>query len=160
MSHFDFDFSKYEKVFLLAHSYGVYFANLFKFDVCFAEAIAVNGTLKPIDKQFGIVPKIFDLTMKNISVETLNKFQRKMFSKENDYEIFNKNNKNFDLKSLIKIMENVKSGLYFENNLFNKAILSRNDKIFPFLNMKNFWQPLLGENSIKIIDDSHFPFYS
>lgn len=153
----DFDFSKYEKKVLVAFSYGVFIAsicNLPDFDL----KIAINGTLKPIDKDFGIAPKIFDLTLNSINEESMQKFYSRMFDNEDDLASFmmklpQRTAENCKIE-LAKIKEYYESrdGSDFE---CDKAIISENDKIFPSKSQINFWQ----DTDIKKVNAGHFLFY-
>ena len=64
-----FDFSKYEKKYLIAWSMGVFVSNYFK-EVFndFNKKVAINGTGLIIDNNFGIPKKIYQITLKKQSL--------------------------------------------------------------------------------------------
>ena len=90
----NFDFSKYEKKVLIAWSMGVYVCNYF-FDIFknFDKFIAINGTQKPIDDNFGIPTAIYNLTVYNFNDLSCAKFMKKISTK--DKIIPSKNQMNF-----------------------------------------------------------------
>lgn len=155
----DFDFSKYSKKYLVAFSYGVFMSalcNLPDFDL----KIAINGTLKPIDKEYGIPQKIFELTLNNMTLETAVKFRRSLFLSEEDFQKFNKNLPVRSLESSLHELDCIKKAAFDSKNLtmdFDKIIVSKFDKIFPTKNQLNFW----GEDkNIIQINAGHFLFYN
>ena len=131
----DFDFKileKYNNKYLIAWSMGVMIATLF--DIKPTKSIAINGTLKPIDDKFGIPKRIYDLTIKNLSPDGVQKFINNMFITTNDKYVNNReflNQKN----ELISI----KSYTANQNFKYDKIIISTQDKIIPTKNQMNFW---------------------
>ncbi len=131
----DFDFSvleKYKQKYLIAWSMGVMIATLF--DINYTYKVAINGTLKPIDNEYGIPLRIYDLTLKNYNPRGAQKFLKSMF------------NKNYKLPEIQREYENQKSELaalkeYTSNFDFkyDKVILSDDDKIIPTKNQSNYW---------------------
>lgn len=156
---FEFDFSKYKKKVLVAFSYGVFMASVVKDKLPeFDCRIAINGTLKPIDKEFGIQPKIFDLTLASVSDEAMKKFYSKMFDNNLDDEYFSENLPNRDSDSCKIELSQIKR--YFEKSFdnyydFDKVIVSTGDKIIPTKSQFNFWKNI----DIKEVDAGHFLFY-
>ena len=76
----DFDFKsleKYEKKYLIAWSMGVMTASLF--DINYDRKIAINGTLKPIDNNYGIPERIYDLTIRGFNEKGRERFIKSMF---------------------------------------------------------------------------------
>ncbi len=153
----DFDFSKYEKKILIAFSYGVFVAAIAKLPE-FDLKIAVNGTLKPIDSKFGISPKIFDLTLCNMSDESLLKFYSRMFDNNVESEMFNQNLPVRAVDSCLKELEAIKNHYFNTADIdfeYDKTIISSNDKIIPTKNQLAFWE---GKN-LKEFNAGHFIFY-
>ena len=148
----NFDFSVYEKKYLIAWSMGVYVCSLFyeKFKD-FDKFTAINGTQNPIDDNYGIPYAAYNLTVDNFNELTCKKFMKKISS---SVDLLNYCSRPLDelKQELISIRD-----LKIEQNLiFNKAILSANDRIFPYKNMINFWK----EKNIQIteIEGSHYIF--
>lgn len=139
--NFDFktiDFSKYQKKYLICWSMGVYASNLFyneleKFD----KKIAINGTNKIIDNNFGIPEKIYKVTVKFLNEDSLDKFIKNMFNQ-------GKLNPQITItRSLEELREELVSIQNFELKeelKFDKALISLDDRIVPTKNQLNFWQ--------------------
>lgn len=153
----NFNFSKYDKKVLIAFSYGVFIAaiaDLPDFDY----KIAINGTLKPIDKEFGIVPKIFDLTLQSIDEDSMLKFYSRMFDNNLDDEYFKEHLPQRNSSDCKIELAQIKK--YYEENpdknyKYDKVIISDKDKIILAKNQLNYWQGA----DIKRVDASHFIFY-
>ena len=130
-----FDFSKYGKKILVAWSMGVYVCNKFDVFKSFDKFIAINGTQKPIDDDFGIPPLIYSLTVDNFNELSCGKFMKKITSKIDLREYCSRSVD--DLKQeLISIRD-----LIVENYIgFNKAIISSKDRIIPSKNQIKYWQ--------------------
>lgn len=156
---FGFDFSKYQKKSVLTFSYGVFILGLLIKEFShFDKKVCVNGTLKPIDKDFGINPKIFDLTLENLSKDSLLKFYSKMFDNSLDYEYFLENLPNRNIENLKDELLNIKYLAQKYSNIdFNpdKIYISKGDKIFSQKSQDNFWKNMLKFE----IEAGHFQFY-
>ena len=127
----NFDFSKYEKKVLIAWSMGVFVCNYF-FDIFknFERFIAINGTQKPIDDNYGIPTAIYNLTVENFNDLSCAKFMKKI-STTVDLKEYSSRTLDELKQELISIRD-----LKVENLFdFDKAILSTKDRIFPFKNM-------------------------
>lgn len=155
--NFDFDKFKYNEKYLICWSMGVFAVNKFKniFN-SFDKKIAINGTKKIIDNNFGIPEKIYDLTLKTLNKENLEKFIKNMSISEEFYKNLKISREIEDLKEeLIAIQKTV-----LENEIdFNKAIISKRDKIVPFKNQLNFWKNQ-KDVEICLTDGGHYPFES
>ena len=75
----DFDFSKYDYKVLITWSMGVYVCNIF-YDKLkdFNKIIAINGTQKPIDDNYGIPVIVYNLTVENFNEFSSLKFMKKI----------------------------------------------------------------------------------
>ena len=146
------DFSKYEKKYLIAWSMGVFVCNYFyeKLEK-FNRYIAINGTLKPIDDDFGIPIKAYNLTIDNFNELTCSKFMKKISSV---IDLKNYCTRNIEeLKQELIAIRDLQLNKFFN---FNKAIISKNDRIFPYKNMLSFWENTNA--SITELDASHYIF--
>ena len=145
-TNFDFNsLDKYKNKSLITWSMGVMVATLF--NQKYTSATAINGTLKPIDNEFGIPQRIYDLTIKGFNEKGAQRFIKSMF------------NENIELPQISRDIENQKSELsalknYTANSNFkyNRIILSDNDKIIPTKNQIAFWR--IEPN----ISSGHCPF--
>lgn len=146
----DFDFSileKYTDKYLIAWSMGVMIATLF--DINYKSKTAINGTLNPIDDNFGIPTRIYNLTIKNFSSESAEKFVNNMFLKST---ILPKINRKFEnIKSELQALLNYQANQNFK---YDRVIISSDDKIIPTKNQIAFWR--MSPN----IESGHSPFYS
>lgn len=130
---FNFDeLNKYATKTLIAWSMGVMIASLF--DINYNLKIAINGTLKPIDNKYGIPEKIYNLTVRNFSPKSSNKFIENMFN-----GVVHK----IDIKRSFEEQKNELSALKKYNaNLefkYDKILISDKDNIIPTKNQVAFW---------------------
>lgn len=159
---FEFDFSAYEKKTLLAFSYGVYIAGLVfdrlpKFD----EKIAINGTLIPVDDEYGVPLKKFALSQKMDS-DTIVKFRERLFYRKEHLEIFNTLLPQRTAQSCTDELASIKKyflSLPVPEMSFDRVYVGSFDKVIPTKNQLNFWKNKHACNTIEI-EDGHFPFYS
>ena len=145
----DADFStveKYSEKYLIAWSMGVMTASLF--DLGYKSKTAVNGTLKPIDNQYGIPVKIYDLTLKNLTPEGSKKFIQNMFTGNEPRPEIKRDFEN--IKNELAVLKTYSANLDFE---YNRVIISTNDKIIPTKNQCAFW------NTAPNIESGHCPFF-
>ncbi len=162
-TNFDIDFSGYETFYLVAWSMGVYVAALLREVLpAFERVIAFNGTPFPIDNEFGIPNKTFELTLKYAVEGLKGKFYQNVFYDDEQLKryldapvgrsIENRVNELYALKKMI-LEKNVDA-----SGFFDKAYVSRVDKIIPPKNQLSAWRKL----DVPIIElaDGHFPFYN
>ena len=153
-------FSQYEQIDVISFSYGVFMSQFVDIPKIHSN-IAICGTLFPINREFGISPKIFDLTLKTLNDENLQKFYKNMFDEENEFEKFIQLNKTsqLNIENLKQELETIKS-LAIENNKtkrkFTRVYVANNDKIIPARAQNAFWQDKIN---IKQLESGHFPFF-
>ena len=149
-----FDFLNYENKTLIAWSMGVYVCNYF-YDQFkdFNKFIAINGTQKPIDDNYGIPPMIYNLTVDNFNELSCSKFMKKISTTVDLKEYSSRTLEN--LKQELISIRDLKVEFFFN---FNKAILATKDRIFPFKNMQNYW----NEQNVEIleVEKAHYIFDS
>lgn len=148
-----FDFSKYAEKYLVCWSMGVYVCNLFKKELeDFNKKIAINGTTKIIDDNFGIPEKIYKITVKFLNEDSCDKFIKNMFDN-------GKLNPNITItRTLEELKDELISIQKIELNEemdFDCALVSSNDRIVPTKNQINFWTDKV---EIKEIQSTHCPF--
>lgn len=130
------DFSNYAEKILVCWSMGVFVSNCY-YDILknFDKKIAINGTIKPIDDNFGIPENIYDLMIENFNELTVKRFMKKM-TLSNIFEDY-QSRKDEELKQELISIKNIKP----KNTLkFDKVIVSLKDKIIPSKNQLNYWQ--------------------
>lgn len=145
----DFDFkiiNSYKQKHLISWSMGVMIATLFNQD--YDTKTAINGTIFPINNEYGIPERIYDLTIKGFNEKGAKRFINNMFleeppSIEIKRELENQRN---ELIALKKYQGN-------ENFKYTRVILSSDDKIIPTKNQINYWK--IEPNIIS----GHCPFF-
>lgn len=145
----DFNFqqlNEYSKKHLVSWSMGVMTATLF--DINPDSAIAINGTLKPIDNQFGIPERIYDLTIKGFNQKGAERFIRSMFDKEVTTINIKRNLDN--QKSELAVLKTYSANSDFQ---YSKVYISDNDKIIPTKNQCAYW------NKVPNLSSGHCPFF-
>ena len=151
----------YKNYSLITWSMGVYVAYLLRNSLPeFNLKIAVNGTPYPVDNEFGISHKSFELTLKHVEIGLQGKFQRNLFKRPEDFEIYLENPVTRTIENqkqeLIALDDYIRKHEYSYTPFYNRAIISDTDKIVPTKNQLKFW-----ENKAEIItlDNGHFPFF-
>lgn len=151
--------NSYKETNIIAWSFGVWacgavinnFSNLKK-------VIAINGTLVPIDNNFGISEKMFNLTLSNLSEITYPKFFKNMFLEEVNLNKLAQRKLENQKQELTQI-QNLSSKIICDKNdkLFNKIFIGLKDKIIPAKNQLNFWKK---NNHLQIIqiENGHYIF--
>lgn len=132
----DFDFSElnaYENRHLIAWSMGVMTATLF--NIKYNSSTAVNGTLRPIDDNYGIPEKIYNLTIKGFNEKGAERFLKNMFDTECKLPNVKRSLEN--QKNELSALKNYKSDEKFR---YTKVFISDNDKIIPTKNQTAFWK--------------------
>ena len=153
----DFDFELldiYEEKNLIAWSMGVMVGSMSKLDSnCFSQTVAINGTLRPIDEEFGIHPKIYDLTIKGFNEKGRDRFIKSMFDTQTSFPnpLFQGVGKrslcdqHSELVALKEICvstpptNSLPQGAG-EHSFYNKVLISDNDKIIPTKSQVAFWE--------------------
>lgn len=138
----NFTLENYQEKYLVAWSMGVMIAtNFFTPSSAlrapsptggegYNKATAINGTLKPIDAEYGIHPKIYDLTIKGFNSE---KFIQNMFDKPVEIEISREaENQKTELSAIKNYSAN-------EDFKYTRVIISDNDKIIPTKAQCKYW---------------------
>jgi len=143
-----FDFSKYQKIYLIGYSAGVFIASIFQDKIKnVAKKIAVCGNPYLFDEKWGISQE--DIReFKNITMDNYLDFRRQyMVFSDEEYEKYNK------LQSLrtIESCENELMALQrlyvkYKNKIdpsFDRAIMAANDLIFNLQVQKEFYKEKL-----------------
>lgn len=144
----DFDFGKYENIYVIAYSAGVFVASIFADNLPnVREKVALCGNPYLFDEKLGISQATIQV-FKDITLDNYLEFRRKyMVFSDEEYERYNK------LESLrtIESCENELSALqqlYQDNKaqidpLFDKAIVAENDLIFDVKMQREFYKDKL-----------------
>ena len=133
---FDFNLLKwYQEKNLISWSMGVMVATCFASFLEIEDGIktAINGTLKPIDAEYGIHPRIYDLTIKGFNEKGREKFISSMFEENTtiycNREIENQRSELIALKKYIST----------DSLKYNNVLISNNDKIIPTKSQVAYW---------------------
>ena len=150
----DFDpncLGEYKEINLVAWSMGVMVAGidtLFTSQIKFTHKTAINGTLKPINEDFGINPRIYDLTIRGFNEKSCEKFIQNMFTSAQNLI----NNRNFEeQKNELIALKSYKAN---ENFVYDKIYISQFDKIIPTKAQIKFW------NTEANLQSGHYPFFN
>lgn len=151
---------EYKENYLIAWSMGVFAAYQLRDKLPeFEQKIAVNGTVFPVDDEFGIPNKPFLLTLRHAKTGLEGKFYQNIFQTPKEFERYIQTpversieNRVNELQSLYdRIKETPKEYETF----YDCAFVSTEDKIIPTKNQMNFWK-----DKAKTIESGHFPFYN
>lgn len=151
----DIDFpnlDKYKEKYIVGWSMGVMISTLFDNEFGnIKKYIAINGTPKPIDDEYGIPTRVYKLTVRGFNQSSCQKFMERMFDNTPPIDKFS----NRSLDSQKEELQNLMGveGRYIS---FDKVIISDNDKIIPTKNQLNYWKnPVI----INKIEGGHCPFF-
>ena len=153
---------QYKEYFLISWSMGVFTAYLQKDKLpFFSKKIAVDGTPFPVDDEFGIPQKPFLLTLRHAEKGLEGKFYQNIFDTEQEFSRYLQTpvertieNRVNELNSLYEMIKN--TNVSYEG-YYDKAIISKNDKIIPAKNQINFWQ---NNAKTELLESGHFPYYN
>ncbi len=111
---------------------------------------AINGTLKPIDAEFGIHPRIYDLTINGFNEKGRERFINSMFDIHHPSLSFSSDREINEQQTELTALKHYQANTNFK---YNKILISDNDKIIPTKSQVNFWKI---EPNLK---GGHCPFF-
>ncbi len=153
--------NSYSEVNVVAWSFGVWVAQLALYPIKdqLQQTIAINGTIFPVDKDFGIPAPIALGTLSGLSDKNLRKFHRRMFSERDDWAMFETNypERSFEevKNELFLLLEHFKVQK-LKDDFYHTAVVGTHDLIFSSVNQLNYWQ---GKAHIAQLEQGHFCFY-
>ena len=133
----------YSEVRVRAWSLGVYAASLVlpSLGCAISTAVAINGTLWPVDDELGIPHAVYDATAANLTAESLERFNRRMCGAHR--AVFEQRRPLRSVDSLraelLHIRECAADRTRPQFTGWTQAVLSSRDKIFPIANMRRAW---------------------
>ncbi len=156
---FDFNFSQYKQIDLIAYSAGVFISGIIQNKLPkFNLKIAVNGNVNIFDEHFGISKSALNF-MQNLNLDNYMDFRKNfLVNSKEELEDFNKN-------SSVRTFESCESELnalqryYTEYNPtfdYDVAILSENDKVFIPSHQKEYYK----NKYVELKDNAHNIFYT
>ena len=133
----------YSEVRVRAWSLGVYAASLVLPDMgcAISTAVAINGTLWPVDDELGIPHAVYDATAASLSAESLERFNRRMCGAHRAVFESRRPLRSVDSlrAELLHIRECAADRSRPQFTGWTQAVLSSRDKIFPIANMRRAW---------------------
>lgn len=168
-----FDFTPYAEINVIAYSYGVWALNMAFLNKALPEinkTTAIAGTFCPVHPVFGINPRVFNIMLNALSVQTMANFERNLMANsapKAPYGGPGENPENTGFKSPQRSIENLREELIsIKNNggecalnegvPVDTAILTMNDKIFPYKAQAAFYETHPHKISL---NTGHFPFF-
>ena len=153
-------FSGYNEIILIGWSMGVWagqkiFARGKKL---FSRAIAINGTLCPVDDTMGIPVKVFDDTLSGFDRTARKKFYHRMCRERTDLRKFLANRPERSLESQrmeLAALKKTTDCSSADRSVYSEIIIAENDFIVPSANQLYFWR----NREVRTIPGFHFPFY-
>ena len=150
----------YQEINLICWSFGVWAgAHLFaEQQSFFRRRIGVNGTLRPIDDQFGIPHQFFDGTLAQFSVSVRNRFYQRMCRSEGVLDLFMQNQPHRgleDQENELRVLAELVARRETEDPFFDTVIVASRDYIVPTAHQLAFWQERCP---IVQIENCHYPF--
>lgn len=150
------EFSKYEKIVLIAFSAGVFVTALVHDKLPKLNfKIAVNGTLNLFSNEFGVPDNILS-QMKALTLENALEFRKNFIEDKTQLDLFNSNQPLRTLESSLSELARLEDYPECSDFEYNKVIISRNDEIIPSRNQVSAWGDY---KNINFIDGGHFIFY-
>lgn len=160
INSFEEDILSYGEIYLVAWSLGVWnaAAMLAENPEKLQKAIAINGTLNPIDEEQGIHPAIYNGTLSGWNEKNRERFLLRIIG---DRKLFAQNRSKFGSRSVLDQQEELQA---IANNFkkrgaakfyYDTAIIGTEDAIFAKQNQVNHWQ---NKSQYKLVDMPHYPF--
>jgi biotin synthesis protein BioG len=149
---------------LITWSMGVFVGFLLKdLFIDFDKKIAINGTITPVDDEFGIPRKMFELTLKHSKKGLEGKFYQNIFKTEEEYKKYETCQVQRSIENRVSELENlyslikIKNGIDYEK-FYDFALVSEFDKIIPPKNQLASH----NKNSVPtvILPYGHSPFFN
>lgn len=154
----DFAWQVYQQIHIIAWSMGVWMAERVMQSIPFQQAIAINGTARPMDDNYGIPIQTFQDTLAQLSSNTRQKFERRMCGNRENHQHYQhvpaRDLDNIEAE-LAWLYEQLQQDQRTDLIPWHKAILGEQDKIFPYHNMLAYWQ---HRTSIQSYPMPHYPF--
>lgn len=150
------DLRGYSEVRVRAWSLGVYAASLALpgLGCNVSMAVAINGTLWPVDDELGIPHAVYDATAASLSAESLERFNRRMCGAHRAV---------FEARRPLRSVDSLRAELLHIRRCaadrarpqftgWTQAVLSSRDRIFPIANMRRAWPA----TSQLVLDEPHY----
>lgn len=153
--------SQYGRITIVAWSFGVWAAQHMELPPI-ARAIAINGTLHPVNAQKGITPQVFQATLANWSEESRHRFNRRMCGTGEVLALFSGMSPDREAADQREELERLQKHVLTEGLTdgpawqYDHAIIGGRDLVFPSRQQYHAWR---GVPQTVIADMPHFPFF-
>lgn len=152
----------YDKITVVGWSMGVWAAEqvLTRLNLPVKQAIAINGTSKPVDDVLGIPLATAQGTLEGLTPESLRRFYRRMLGSGNllkqmegagQMPVIEFDERKEELQRIIEAQPYADTGFTWD-----RALIGAGDAIFPPENMRAAWQ---GKAETIELDAPHYPFH-
>ncbi|MEI8186715.1 MAG: pimeloyl-ACP methyl esterase BioG family protein [Chlorobiaceae bacterium] len=151
----------YGSITVVAWSFGVWAAQHLELPPI-ELAIAINGTLHPVNAELGIPPEVFQATLSTYSEENRHRFNRRMCGSREALELFSSMSPDRETSDQLAELERLREHLMnrsFNDSAdwqYNHAVIGGRDLVFPPQQQYNAWK---GVSQTVIADMPHFPFF-
>ncbi len=154
------DFWQYRQIHLISWSMGVWAGQKLFADKrhLLDRTIAVNGTLCPIDDNYGIPVQVYDATLARFSEATRLKFYQRMCREKSVIKRFLARQPERSVQDQAEELLTVKKMADCQESkrsIYREVLVSEQDFIVPTANQLNFWR----HGSVTRLKGYHFPFY-
>ncbi len=151
----------YEEIILVAWSMGVWVGQqlFYPFAKELTAALALNGSLCPIDDQFGIPKDIVQATCDTLDEKQRVKFYARMCKDRTLYRTFLTNQPQRNVKSQkteLGVLLDITREPSSQESIYTCALIADRDYIMPTKNQLNYWP----EKIVHQVDGNHFLFYA
>lgn len=155
------DLGHYRHVYVIAWSMGVWAADRvipgvgIKPELC----VALNGTTSPVDDEYGIPVKMYELTEKGMNARGREKFLLRMFAGSDECRRFDGQKPGRGIEEVCEELSRIRemcTGIK-GNVIWDKSYISEKDLIFPVQNQLNWCR----REKIPVVSlpGGHYPFY-
>ncbi len=153
-------FDEYREVVLVAWSMGVWAGQQIFSPLSsrITNAIAINGTLRPVDDRYGISEEVVQATHDKLDVKQRLNFYRRTCKSSALYQGFLDNQPRRSVESQKRELGVLLKGVrdtVCASPIYNKALVANQDFIMPTKNQLRYWP----EDIIHRVDGPHFLFY-
>lgn len=148
---FDLDLSRFSQIKVIAWSLGVWQAAVTLAEVKLSSAIAMNGTLQPIDAEYGIAPEMFQSTIDHWCEVARRKFERRIGVPDS---AFSSTRLIEDEKAELQALQTRVKTTPVPKNIYDLVFISNKDKIFSCENQINSWKQINIE--YQVVEAPHY----
>lgn len=149
----------YERLTVVAWSFGVWAAVHARLPLVVAHAVALNGTLRPVDRHAGIDPEVFQTTLETYSDENRERFNRRMCGPDalgHFLAIAPLRSTASQKEELLLFSEKLRTPEVAHHFRYDHVIVGGRDRIFPASRQLAAWE---GYDRTVVADMPHYPFF-